>query len=214
MAALDLEDVTLVGNDTGGALCQLVTGRHPERLARLALTNCDAFENFPPQAFRGLVIAARTHTLTAAMQPMRRRSVRRLPLAYGWLTKRPIPDDVLDGWVEPFLSDRAIRRDTRRFLAAVDPAFLHDNVARLMEFDRPVLIAWAPRTGSSRSTTRGGWPPCSGRARRGGRRRADVHQLDQPDRLRPSCCGRLCARRLRGSEPAGAMWDRAAGSRP
>ena len=144
MAALDLEDVTLVGNDTGGALCQLVTGRHPERLARLALTNCDAFENFPPQAFRSLVIAARTHTLTAAMQPMRRRSVRRLPLAYGWLTKRPIPDDVLDGWVEPFLSDRAIRRDTRRFLAAVDPAFLHDNVARMTTFDRPVLIAWAP----------------------------------------------------------------------
>ena len=52
LAALDLEDVTLVGNDTGGALCQLVAGRHPERLARLALTDCDAFENFPPKAFR------------------------------------------------------------------------------------------------------------------------------------------------------------------
>jgi pimeloyl-ACP methyl ester carboxylesterase len=144
IAALDLEDVTLVGNDTGGALCQLVVGRHPERLARLALTNCDAFENFPPKAFRGLVIGARTRTLSAAMQPMRLRSARRLPLAYGWLTKRPVPDDVLDSWVEPYLSDRGIRRDTRRFLAAVDPAFLHDNVARLTAFDRPVLIAWAP----------------------------------------------------------------------
>jgi pimeloyl-ACP methyl ester carboxylesterase len=144
IAALDLEDVTLVGSDTGGALCQLVAGRHPERLAGLALTNCDAFENFPPKAFRGLVIGARTGTLAAAMQPMRVRSVRRLPLAYGWLTKRPIPDEVLDGWVAPYLSDRDIRRDTRRFLAAVDPKYLHDNVARLTEFDRPVLLAWAP----------------------------------------------------------------------
>ena len=144
MAALNLDDVTLVGNDTGGALSQLVAGRHPERLARLALTNCDAFERFPPKAFRSLVIAARTRTLAAAMQPMRLRAIRRLPLAYGWLTKRPVPDDVLDSWVEPYLSNRGVRRDTRRFLAAVDPAFLLDNVPLLAKFDRPVLIAWAP----------------------------------------------------------------------
>jgi pimeloyl-ACP methyl ester carboxylesterase len=142
--ALDLADVTLVGNDTGGALSQLVAGRHPERLGRLVLTNCDAFENFPPKAFRGLIVAARTHTLNGVMQPMRVRAMRRAPLAYGWLTKRPVPDDVLDGWVEPYLTSRGIRHDTRRFLAAVDPAILLDNVTRLTEFDRPVLIAWAP----------------------------------------------------------------------
>src|SRR5215213_152987 len=72
--ALELEDVTLVGNDTGGALSQLVAARHPERLGRLVLTNCDAFENFPPKMFRPLVVAARTRTLTAAMQPMRLRA--------------------------------------------------------------------------------------------------------------------------------------------
>ena len=144
MAALGLEDVTLVGNDTGGALCQLVAGRHPERLARLALTNCDAFENFPPKAFRSLIVAARSRTLTAALQPMRVPAMRRSPLAYGWLTKRRLPDDVLDGWVQPFYGSSGIRRDTRRFLAAVDPAFLLDNTPRLTEFDRPVLIAWAP----------------------------------------------------------------------
>jgi pimeloyl-ACP methyl ester carboxylesterase len=49
---LQLNDVTLVGNDTGGALCQLVVVSHPERLGRLVLTNCDAFESFPPPAFR------------------------------------------------------------------------------------------------------------------------------------------------------------------
>ena len=61
--ALDLHDVTLIGNDTGGALCQLVVARHPERVGRLVLTDCDAFENFPPKAFLGLVWAARAHLL-------------------------------------------------------------------------------------------------------------------------------------------------------
>jgi pimeloyl-ACP methyl ester carboxylesterase len=144
IAALDLRDVTLVGNDTGGALCQLVVGRHSERIGRLILTDCDVFENFPPKAFRGLVIAARARLLTAAMQPVRLRAVRRLPLAYGWLTKRPVPDDVLDGWVQPFLRNAGVRRDARRATAALDPALLFDNAPQLAAFDRPVLIAWAP----------------------------------------------------------------------
>jgi pimeloyl-ACP methyl ester carboxylesterase len=144
LAALDLEDVTLVGNDTGGGLCQFVAVRHPERLGGLVLTNCDAFENFPPKAFRPLVLSARAHLLTAFLQSVRLRPVRRLPIAYGWLSKRPVPDDVLDAWVRPFLTNAGVRRDTRRFLAAVDPALLLDNAARLGEFGRPVLLAWAP----------------------------------------------------------------------
>jgi pimeloyl-ACP methyl ester carboxylesterase len=140
---LDLRDITLVGNDTGGALCQLVATRHPERLGRLVLTDCDAFDNFPPKAFRTLVVAARTRTLTAAMQPLRLQAPRRLPLAYGWLTKHRVPDEVLDGWVRPFLADRGVRRDARRFLAAIDRDLLLDNTPRLTGFDRPVLIAWA-----------------------------------------------------------------------
>jgi pimeloyl-ACP methyl ester carboxylesterase len=143
LEALDLHDVTLVGNDTGGALSQLVATRHPERLAALVLTDCDAFNNFPPKAFRSLTVAAKTRTLTAAMQPMRLRAPRRLPLAFGWLTKHRLPDEVLDGWVEPFLADRGVRRDARRFLAAHDPNLLLDNTARLAEFDKPVLLAWA-----------------------------------------------------------------------
>ena len=143
LEALDLRDVTLVGNDTGGAICQLVATRHPERLGRLVLTNCDAFDNFPPKAFRTLVLAARTHTLTASMQPLRARAPRRLPFAYGRLTKHRAPDAVLDGWVDPFLADRGVRRDARRFLAKLNPELLLDNTARLAEFAKPVLIAWA-----------------------------------------------------------------------
>ena len=143
--SLDLHDVTLIGNDTGGALCQLVVARHPERIGRLVLTDCDAFENFPPQAFMGLVWAARAHLLTAAMQPLRLRRLRRLPFAYGLLTRRPLPDAVLEGWVRPFLSDAGVRRDARKLFAGIDRGTLLDNATRLGEFDRPVLLAWAAR---------------------------------------------------------------------
>ena len=72
MAALDLEDVTLVGNDTGGAISQLVALDHRERVGRLLLTNCDCFEVFPPKEFVPMVKAARVPgALFAAVQPMR-----------------------------------------------------------------------------------------------------------------------------------------------
>ena len=141
---LDLRDVTLVGNDTGGALCQLLITRRPERVGRLVLTNCDAFDNFPPAAFRGLIVASRLGLLTALLQSMRIRPMRKTPLAFGWLAKRELPDELLASWAEPFLGDAGVRRDTRRLLAAVRRSQLLDNTARLSEFDRPVLIAWAP----------------------------------------------------------------------
>ena len=58
LAALDLRDVTLVGNDTGGAFCQIVVTRHPDRIGRLVLTPCDAYENFPPRFFKYMLAPA------------------------------------------------------------------------------------------------------------------------------------------------------------
>ena len=144
LEALDLRDVTLVGNDTGGALCQFVVTRHPERVGRLVLTDCDAFDNFPPAMFRGLVVLARTRLLGVAMQPLRLRALWRLPFAYGRLTARRLPDELIEWWVRPFFTDGGVRRDARRALAGVDPALLLDNTPRLREFARPVLIAWSP----------------------------------------------------------------------
>jgi pimeloyl-ACP methyl ester carboxylesterase len=144
LEALDLERVTLVGNDTGGALCQLVAVRHPQRLGRLVLTDCDAFENFPPKALRPLVAAAKVPGgLTALLAPMKAHAARRLPLAYGWLLKRPAPDDVMDGWTLRALADPGVMRDLRKALAGLRPAVLLDNTPKLTAFDRPVLIVWA-----------------------------------------------------------------------
>jgi pimeloyl-ACP methyl ester carboxylesterase len=143
LEALELDDVTLVGNDTGGAICQLLVTERPERVGRLVLTNCDAFENFPPKMFRPLLWMARVPPLlTAFAQPMRFAALRRNPTAYGMLTRKPIPADVTGAWVRPFLSNRAIRRDTVKLLRGVDPADTIAAAERLSAFDRPALLAW------------------------------------------------------------------------
>jgi pimeloyl-ACP methyl ester carboxylesterase len=141
--ALDLERVTLVGNDTGGAICQILATRHPERLGRLALTNCDAYDNFLPPAFRYLQLIARLPGGVAAMaQTMRFDLLRRAPIAYGWLSKRPVPREVLDGWTAPLVADSAIRRDTAKVLRGISKRYTLEAAERLREFDRPVLLAW------------------------------------------------------------------------
>lgn len=141
---LELTDVTLVGNDTGGALCQLLVVAHPERVGRLVLTDCDAFEDFPPKAFKPLVAAAKVPgALRAMLEPMRVKATRRLPLAYGWLAKRPIPDDVTDGWVLRALGDKGVMADLRKALSGLDPSVLLDNTPKLTGFTRPVLLVWS-----------------------------------------------------------------------
>jgi len=141
---LELTDVTLVANDTGGAIAQLVAVNHPDRVDRLVLTSSDAFDNFLPPMFRPLQYAARIPGLiNLLLQGLRLRRLRRLPPAYGWLAKRPIPDHIIDGWLAPAQHNHAIRRDIERFLRAIDTAVTLDAAEHLAAFDKPVLLAWA-----------------------------------------------------------------------
>lgn len=142
--ALGLERVTLVGNDTGGALCQLVATAHPERVERLVLTSCDAFENFPPKAFRPLVKAARVPgALRAILEATKLSAVRSSPAAFGWLAKHGIPAELTGDWMAPALADAAVRRDLAKAMRDISPAITLDAAARLAAFRAPALLAWA-----------------------------------------------------------------------
>ncbi len=144
LAALDLERVTLVANDTGGAISQITAASHPERIGRLVLTPCDAFENFLPPAFRPMQYAARVPgLLTAALQGMRLAPMRRLPIAFGWLIKHDPDDQLLRSWIEPFLGNRDVRRDTVKVLKGISPRYTEEAAERLRSFDRPTMLAWA-----------------------------------------------------------------------
>ena len=143
LEALDLRDVTLVGNDLG--LFQITAGEHPERLARLVITSCEAFENIPPGLpGRTVALAARfPGGLNALVQPLRLRALRRLPLAFGWMAKRPIPHEITDAWLRPLLSQRATRRDLLKYLHNYSKSDLLAAAERLRTFDRPALVIWA-----------------------------------------------------------------------
>jgi pimeloyl-ACP methyl ester carboxylesterase len=146
LEALDLHDVTLVGNDTGGALCQLVIANHPERVGRLVLTPCDAYENFPPPIFAPTMTALKSPAVVRVLATlMRPRFVQRSPLAYGLLTKRPIPDDVMDSFLAPVRTNKRVRRQMTRTVRGIDKQLLLNAAKRFAEFDKPVLIAWAPK---------------------------------------------------------------------
>jgi pimeloyl-ACP methyl ester carboxylesterase len=151
---LDLHDVTLVGNDTGGALVQLLIsdgdgacGRDgAARAGRVVLASCDAFDNFPPG------LTGKTLVLTGKLSPgmfgvfmqqMRLRIVRRLPLAFGWLTRRG--DAATARWMTPVLTQPEIRRDTVRMLRAAlaDTKLMLTAAEGLPGFDRPALVVWA-----------------------------------------------------------------------
>jgi pimeloyl-ACP methyl ester carboxylesterase len=144
MDKLDLTDVTLVGNDTGGAICQLVATEHPQRVGRLVLTPCDAFEHFFPPAFKPMQWAAKLPGgLSLAVRPARIRAIRNSPLGFGWISKRGIPDEAIEDAFGTYFGNRAVRRDTEKFVRAVSKKDTLAAAEKLRDFDKPVLLAWA-----------------------------------------------------------------------
>jgi pimeloyl-ACP methyl ester carboxylesterase len=141
LEALELEDVVLVGNDTGGAIAQLVAVDAPDRLGALVLTSCDAFEHFPPPILKPLIAAAKVPpAFVAALQPMRTRFGRKR--AYGALAHADI-DHLASEWIEPALTDAGVREDLRRFTASLRRETTVAAGERLPEFGKPALIAWS-----------------------------------------------------------------------
>jgi pimeloyl-ACP methyl ester carboxylesterase len=142
--AVGLADVTLVGNDTGGGLCQLVVDAYSERVGRLVLTNCDAFDKFPPFPFT-LVFALLRGPVSIKLlfEPMRLKALRHSPLGFGLLL-RPDPQ-LTASWLEPARTDVRIRRDLATLLRNVAKTDLTDVATRLPRFTKPVTLVWGQR---------------------------------------------------------------------
>jgi pimeloyl-ACP methyl ester carboxylesterase len=145
IVALDLSDVTLVGSDTGGGLCQLVVDAYPDRIGRLILTNCDAFDQCPPFPFdvafgllRGPV------SIKSLLVPMRLPMLRHSPLGFGLLINRP-DAHLTSAWIQPCLNDTRICRDLATLLRQVASTDLTDVATRLPRFTKPVTLVWGQR---------------------------------------------------------------------
>jgi pimeloyl-ACP methyl ester carboxylesterase len=146
LGALDLHDVVLVGNDTGGGLCQLALRGDTHRVGGLVLTNCDAFEAFPPRFFVPLFILARSRAAVWLLaQQTRLRAVRHSPVGFGPLLRRPRPASLTRGWIQPLLDSAAIRNDVTRFARGMKRTELLSAGTWLSQFEGPVRIVWGSR---------------------------------------------------------------------
>jgi pimeloyl-ACP methyl ester carboxylesterase len=142
--ALDLNDVTLVANDTGGAITLLLVAEDPVRVARLVLTSSDCFEYFFPKVFWPLQAIPRIFGGVGFLAfAMRLRLLHRLPMAFGWLSKRPMDQAITESFLGPTRRNVKMRRDLRKFLLGVDNRLTLDVVPKLRSFRKPVLLAWS-----------------------------------------------------------------------
>jgi pimeloyl-ACP methyl ester carboxylesterase len=142
ISALGLSDVTIVGNDTGGAICQVMLGGDTSRIGAAVLTNCDALGTFPPRAFAPLFRALRHPGLVAALAPaLRTQRMRHSPLAFGLLSSSPLDPGLTLSWMQP-LADKAICRDLAKLARGVHPRVLLDAATRFSQFTGPVRILW------------------------------------------------------------------------
>lgn len=143
LEALELEDATIVGNDSGGAVSQILVTRHPQRIGRLVLTNCDTHDNFPPGIFKAMPAIAK---LPGGMQvlaaPFRVPALARR--AFKPFAQTPIPDELVASWMAPARHDRGIMRDLRKFTIGMDSRYTLEAAAALRGSQLPILLAWAP----------------------------------------------------------------------
>jgi pimeloyl-ACP methyl ester carboxylesterase len=138
------EPPIVVANDTGGAIAQFLAVRHPETIGGLVLTSCDTFRNFLPLSLRYLQGLARMPGgVWLMVQTLRVPFLRRLPIAFGWLTKRPLSDALYSSFLSSSRTSPGVRRDLGSVLRGISARALDANSAGLAEFERPVLLAWA-----------------------------------------------------------------------
>jgi pimeloyl-ACP methyl ester carboxylesterase len=140
---LELEDATIVGNDSGGAISQILAANHPERVARLALTNCDTHENFPPGIFKAMPLLAKLPGgMVVLSAPFRIPFVARQ--AFAPFARTKIPDDLIASWMRPATQDSGVMHDTKKVTAGMNKRHTLAAAKMLQTSNIPLRLHWAP----------------------------------------------------------------------
>ena len=143
--AMKIDRVDLVGNDSGGGICQIFAALYPNRIRSLALTNCDAHDNWPPEAFKPFVAMVAAGGLAATLNAMLAdKSIYRSPQALGRAYERPeaVSDDTIETYLRPFIRSPQRTHDLERFVNAFDCRHTVEIEKRLGLVRAPTLIAW------------------------------------------------------------------------
>jgi pimeloyl-ACP methyl ester carboxylesterase len=143
LEALDLDDVTIVGNDSGGAMSQVLVSRHPQRIGRLVLTNCDTHENFPPGIFKAMPPLAKLPGGMALLAlPFRSGAIARA--AFKPFARKTIPPPLIASWMQPGINDRDVRRDLKKVTVGMNKRHTLEAARKLRGSQLPILLTWAP----------------------------------------------------------------------
>ncbi len=145
---LDLSQVDLVANDTGGAVAQVFAARYPTRIRTLTLTNCDVHDNFPPEAFKPFVALAESGEfgpMVAAMAGDLALARSEVGFGMGYAYPDQLSDEVLRSYLGPFVPDQG--KGLERVLTASSTAELMAVEPLLAELHAPAQVAWG--TGDS-----------------------------------------------------------------
>lgn len=141
--ALGLADMVLIGNDTGGAYAQIYTMLHPEKVARLVLSNCDALEVFPPQQFASLQPSVRIPGYLWVMaQLFRFKPFLKTPMVLGLLSHTLSKENIYDFYIKSFITTPGVRRDFKKVVLGWSPQLTQQAATALANFPRPVLLIW------------------------------------------------------------------------
>lgn len=143
--ALGIEQVDLVGNDSGGGIAQIFAALHPQRVRSFTLTNCDTHDNWPPEAFKPFLAMAAAGGLRGALDAMLAdKNVYRSPQALGPAYEHPerLTDDSIETYLRPLVASEQRTRDLQRFLAAFDNKHTLAIETKLKTLQAPTLIAW------------------------------------------------------------------------
>jgi len=143
--ALGIGQVDLVGNDSGGGIAQIFAASRPERVRSLTLTDCDAHDNWPPEAFKPFLAMAAAGGLRGTLDAMLSdKGVYRSPQALGPAYEHPesLADESIEAYLRPLVRTEQRTRDLQRFLAAFDNRHTTAVEARLKTLKAPTLIVW------------------------------------------------------------------------
>ena len=143
LTKLELEDVTIVGNDSGGAISQVLVTTHPDRIGRLVLTNCDTHENFPPGMFKAMPpLAKLPGGMFLLAAPFRIEAVARR--AFAPFAKTRIPNDLVASWMEPAKTDSGVLHDAGKVTAGMNKRHTLAAAEKLRGSQLPIRLLWAP----------------------------------------------------------------------
>jgi pimeloyl-ACP methyl ester carboxylesterase len=145
LGALKIDQVDLVGNDSGGGISQIFAALYPERVRSFTLTNCDTHDNWPPEAFKPFLAMAAAGGLRGTLDAMLAdKSVYRSPRALGPAYEHPdqLSDDSIETYLRPFVKSPQRTHDLERFLAAFDNSHTLTIEPQLKTLMAPTLIVW------------------------------------------------------------------------